>query len=815
MASSPFPEALNITAELHERPAPAEDPARNQALLQALLESLDGSSAGVLQAMVDGAAAMGSEQGLCTAGISLLEKGPEGEQHMRLAASSGTQPTSPGLSLLKADSPSGFCLSHEGLVLLTGSEQYLDQIKLTAGPITELMAIDFGKGTPEQGVLWLASHDGKYLHAGDGERLRLLAAQGGRAYRSVLERERLAAGKGVISDEHTLLDRLPVGVAKLDREYRYTYLNDRAVASLKTTQDHLLGRAVWDVYPEVAGTFVEDAYRYTMEQRGVKRLELFFTPVGTWFDVESHPAEDGGIVVFFFDAEERKRNETVLFDALGTAERERRFYDTILTTTPDFAYIWSADYTFLYANKALLDLYGLTSEEYVGKSFRDVGYPEWHARMHEREVDEVVRTGKPLRGKIPFQSKGGGGIYDYIFMPVFGPDGQVEAIAGTTRDVTALENAAEALKEADRRKDEFLAVLAHELRNPLAPLRSGVELLAAGVTPYEVQQAREIMARQIDQMVHLVDDLMDLSRVNRGAIELKRDALRLRTVLEAALETVRPLIEAAGQTLHVEFHPIPIMVFGDPTRLAQIFTNLLNNATKYTVNGGRITVRSTVSHGRSVVTVSDTGVGIPKEDQTKVFQMFTQVDRRTDRQKGGLGIGLNVVQRLVQMHEGTISVSSEGSGKGSTFEVMLPLADEQNPIDRNYVKPPEAGRPLRVMVVDDNVDAAFVLSMLLKHMHHEVHATHGGEEALDQVESFHPDVVFLDIGMPGMDGYEVCRRIRQLPGGEKLHLVALTGWGQEEDKELAKQVGFDKHLVKPTDRDTLQRVLAEFASTKR
>ncbi|MGV9010969.1 MAG: ATP-binding protein [Flavobacteriales bacterium] len=813
--NSPFPEGLNITEELRARPAPAENPAQDQALLHALLESLDGSSAGVLQAMVDGAAARGSEQGLCTAGISLLENGPDGEQRMRLVATSGPQPTSPGLSLRMADSPSGSCLSHIGLILLSAPEQYSDQLRLAAGRITELLAIDFGKGTAEQGVLWVASHDGKYLHTGDGERLRLLAAHGGRAYRSVRERERLAAGQEAISDEHTLLDRLPVGVAKLDREYRYTYLNGRAIASLKTTQDHLLGRVVWEVYPEVAGTFVEEAYRYTMEQRAVKRLELYFTPVETWFDVESHPADDGGIVVFFFDAEERKRSETVLSDALGTAERERRFYDTILTTTPDFAYIWSANYTFLYANQALLDLYALTAEEYVGKSFRDVGYPEWHARMHEREVDEVVRTGKPLRGKIPFQSKGGGGIYDYIFMPVFGPDGQVEAIAGTTRDVTALEHAAEALKEADRRKDEFLAVLAHELRNPLAPLRSGVELLAAGVTASEVQQAREIMARQIDQMVHLVDDLMDLSRVNRGAIELKRDALRLRTVLEQALETVRPLIETAGQTLHVEFHPIPIMVFGDPTRLSQIFTNLLNNATKYTEHGGRITVRSTVSHGRSVVTVSDTGVGISKEDQAKVFQMFTQVDRRTDRKKGGLGIGLNVVQRLVQMHEGTITVSSEGRGKGSSFEVTLPLADEQNPIDRNYVKPPAAGGPLRVMVVDDNVDAAFVLSMLLKRMHHEVHATHGGEEALEQVEGFRPDVVFLDIGMPGMDGYEVCRHIRKLPGGEKFHLVALTGWGQEEDKELAKQAGFDLHLVKPTDRDTLQRVLAEFASAKR
>ncbi|MEO8734568.1 MAG: PAS domain-containing protein, partial [Flavobacteriales bacterium] len=543
-------------------------------------------------------------------------------------------------------------------------------------------------------------------------------------HKSAREREYLAE-LVQRTDRSTLLDQLPIGIAKLDQEYRYTYLNDQAIASLHIRPEELLGRSVWEVYPTVAGTFVEDAYRSAMEDRVVNSIELYFEPVETWFDVEAHPAEDGGIVVFFYNADQRKRSESDLSSLLESAERQRRYYTTILTTTPDFAYIWGADYKFLYANKALLDLYGLTEEEYVGHSFRDVGYPEWHARMHEQEMDEVIRTGKPLRGKVPFQAKGGSGIYDYIFMPVFGPDGKVEAIAGTTRDVTALERSAEALKEADKRKDEFLAVLAHELRNPLAPLRSGVELLREDTSPGVLQQAQDIMSRQIEHMVHLVDDLLDLSRVNRGAIELRKATIPLRKMLDLALETVRPLIQDRKHHLHLELGHSSLIVNGDITRLAQVFSNLLNNAAKYTEPGGDITVRVVKEDGVVNITVSDSGIGIEQQDLAKVFEMFAQVDRKSERAKGGLGIGLNIVQRLVQMHGGTISAASEGLGKGSDFTVTLPLEELQESSPRIVTEQTIAMKPLRILIVDDNVDAAFVLSMLLKRLGHEVHATHG------------------------------------------------------------------------------------------
>lgn len=813
MGEAPSNEDLTNTAALRARPCPPRDHGYTLGLLQRLMIRPDNGSHDLLGTLAVTAMEAGGGSEQCTGGICLLESSASGEPRMRLAITSEGRPATSGKSVSLADCPTSLGLE-QGPLLIVEPRRQFTQFDPTERPIAELLIVHFGKGTVDQGVLWMAAHGSQRFHQRQAELLEHLARLGGWCFHNLRERERLSARLERRSDQKMLLDRLPVGVAKLDREYRYTYLNDRAVASLKTTREALLGRSVWDVYPEVAGTFVEEAYRNTMEKGEVNSMELYFTPVNNWFDVESHPAEGGGIVVFFFDAEPRKRSESDVTTIRETEERQRRFYTTILDTTPDFAYIWGADYQFLYGNKALLDLYGLKEDEYVGRSFRDVGYPEWHARMHEKEIDEVVRTGKSLRGKIPFRSKGGGGVYDYIFMPLFGPDGKVEAIAGTTRDVTILENHAEALKEADKRKDEFLAVLAHELRNPLAPLRSGVELLGHDPGPELVRQAHGVMARQIEHMVHLVDDLLDLSRVNRGAIELRREPIELRAVLETAVETVRPLIEERAHRLRIQHFPEDLTIHGDSTRLAQIFSNLLNNAAKYTGQGGDIALLVDRVEDTARITITDSGIGIAEEDQGKVFEMFAQVDRRSAKTEGGLGIGLNIVKRLVLMHGGSISVVSQGLGLGSAFTVTLPLTLKKV----EGIRLPEGSGgpavPLRILIVDDNVDAAFVLSILLKRLDHEVHATHGGEQAIELMEGFRPDVVFLDIGMPGMDGYEVCRRMRQLPGTDKCHIVALTGWGQEKDKARSREAGFNDHLIKPVDKETIMKLLARVSEQR-
>jgi CheY-like chemotaxis protein len=390
---------------------------------------------------------------------------------------------------------------------------------------------------------------------------------------------------------------------------------------------------------------------------------------------------------------------------------------------------------------------------------------------------------------------------------VLGPDGQVEAVGGLTRDVTDIERTTNALKEADRRKDEFLATLAHELRNPLAPLVTGLSLMKGAVTDQAHAEVLNSMERQLHHMVHMVDDLLDLSRVSRGAFELRRGRHDLRQVLLQTVESSRSLLEKDSHRLlwHVPDRELPVM--GDATRLSQIFSNLLHNASKFTRRGGTITVEASVDDRKIRVAVTDTGIGIGEEDLTRVFEMFSQVVPYGEMQ-GGLGIGLHVAKRLVEMHGGTIAASSAGSGHGSTFTVTLPLSTE-TPAEAPIVVSGKVFRARRVMIVDDNVDAAFTLSLLLKHKGHDVHATNGAKEALDLARTFRPEVIFLDIGMPELDGYEACRRIRQMDAVKHAYVVALTGWGQDRDRRRAIEAGFDAHLVKPVDPDRIDALLAD------
>ena len=364
----------------------------------------------------------------------------------------------------------------------------------------------------------------------------------------------------------------------------------------------------------------------------------------------------------------------------------------------------------------------------------------------------------------------------------------------------AIENARlfENLREADHRKDEFLATLAHELRNPLAPLRNGLQILRlAGATGEIANNARSMMERQLGQMVHLIDDLLDLSRISRGKIELRKEQVELSKVVQQAVETSRPIIEQGGHDLTITMPPGPIYVDADVTRLAQVFSNLLNNAAKYTEQGGRIQMSIQRRGGEALVSVKDNGVGIPAHMLPKVFEMFTQVDRNLERAQGGLGIGLSIVKRLVEMHGGSVSVESDGPGMGSEFVVTLP---EVLSVAQPNVREGEPVRPSsnhRILVVDDNVDAALSLAMMLRLMGNEAKTAHDGLEALDVAAVYQPDLILLDIGMPRLNGYDTAKRLRQQPWGKNMTLVALTGWGQEEDRRKSEQSGFDAHLIKP------------------
>jgi PAS domain S-box-containing protein len=382
----------------------------------------------------------------------------------------------------------------------------------------------------------------------------------------------------------------------------------------------------------------------------------------------------------------------------------------------------------------------------------------------------------------------------------------------------ALKQSKVALTEADRRKDEFLATLAHELRNPLAPIRNGLHIMRTEPPGEKLEKLRDMMDRQVTHLVRLIDDLLDVSRVSQGKIDLRKQRIRLQDAVAAAAEASQPLIEDSRHKLTLYLPPQPIWLDADLTRIAQVIGNLLNNAAKYTPEGGRITLSARIENGHAVLSVADTGVGIPADMLPKVFDMFTQVDRNLERSQGGLGIGLALVKQLVEMHGGQIQVTSAGVDKGSVFTVRLPLAaaaTQTHGVDIPAVVTVSPRTALRILVVDDNVPAAQTTSWMLEASGHELQFAFNAADALPAAKAFNPDVILLDIGLPGMNGYDLCRELRKDPLFKDTLLIAQTGWGQERDRQLAKLAGFDHYLVKPVNVEQLNGLLSTALSKPR
>ena len=406
---------------------------------------------------------------------------------------------------------------------------------------------------------------------------------------------------------------------------------------------------------------------------------------------------------------------------------------------------------------------------------------------------------------------------DIVWVSAYGryyydENGEPIRFVGLNLDITARKNAQDELRAADRRKDEFLAVLAHELRNPLAPLRDSLSLFerASSGDP-ALNAARRIMQRQTTQMVRLIDDLLDVSRISRNKLELLKEDIVLADAIDSAIETCRPAINAAGHRLSVQMPAEALHVFADRVRLAQVFGNLVSNSAKYMNPGGEISITVTRLGAEVVIAVADTGIGIAADDLPRVFEMFTQVGREPNQRTGGLGIGLALVTRLVQLHDGNVEVQSGGHGEGSTFSVRLPLVripwqEVPQTLTGGVLRPASDRR--KVLVTDDNEDAATALALLLTHMGNDVQIAHNGVEALSVAAEFRPDLILMDVGMPRLDGLEATRRLRQTEWGRRVSIVALTGWGQEADKRRSREAGVDDHLVKPVDPEALQKILA-------
>ncbi|HET6725084.1 MAG TPA: ATP-binding protein [Gammaproteobacteria bacterium] len=663
---------------------------------------------------------------------------------------------------------------------------------------------------------------------------------------------------------------------------------------------------------------------------------------------------------------------------IGRLIAELRKFDALISAVSDFVYTFDLNHRFTYANRALLAIWGGTWEESIGKTCLELGYPDWHAAMHDREIDEVIATKRSIRGEVPFEGANGRRIYEYIFVPILDADGEVEAIGGITRDVTdrkrkeeggnflvalsdairSITDAAEILEvvsrmlgshlgagrcgygeldkfdnftverdwtdgrmptlvgtlnlrdfgdiadefragrtvrigyapdealthnakasysdaretvsgigvplikggrlvavlfvhqrkprawtdeevalvkevaertweaverarveaelhAANRAKDEFLAMLGHELRNPLAPISTALQLMRLR-EPDALVRERTIIESQVRHLTDMVDDLLDVSRIARGRIELKQAPANIRDIVAQSLETTAPLLEKREQRVETDIEE-SLTVEGDARRLVQVVTNLLTNAAKYSPPRQEIRVSGRAEDGEAVLRVRDDGIGIEAELLPHVFDLFTQSAQSIERAEGGLGLGLALVRNIVMLHGGRVEALSDGRDRGSEFIVRLPLlnahpAQSGRDATVEEMSPAAPTTGLKILIVDDYVDAADSIAELLQMAGYETRVAYDGVAALEAAAEFKPAVALIDIGLPVMDGYEVARRLRETPGLERLSLVALTGYGQESDRQRAREAGFLEHVVKPIDPLRLGSLIEEVAA---
>lgn len=493
------------------------------------------------------------------------------------------------------------------------------------------------------------------------------------------------------------------------------------------------------------------------------------------------------------------------------------FLAALVESSSDAIISKSLDGTIQSWNVAAQQLFGYTAEQAVGKNITFLMPPD---RVDEEErIIRRIRAGETVDHfeTVRVQSDGRPVHVSLTISPIRDAAGQIVGVSKIARDITERKQTEERmhllmteLKDTNRRKDEFLAMLAHELRGPLAPLSNMLEIMKrAEGDGALLEQAHRTMERQLGQLVRLVDDFIDVNRITRDKIELRKERVELASILYRSVETCQPLAEATNLAVTVDLPPEPIYLYADPDRVAQVFGNILNNACKFTAPGGKIWLHAGLEGSSVVVRVKDTGVGISMDKLGSVFEMFTQIDRMLERAQGGLGIGLTLVKRLVEMHDGIVTAHSDGPGTGSEFIVKFPVVSEELPHHDDTMPAVEPTIvPRRILVVDDNPDAASSLAMLLELSGHQIRIAHDGMSALGEAELFRPDLVLLDIGLPKLNGYDVCRRIREQPWGRNMIIVALTGWGQDEDRRRSTAAGFNGHMVKPVDYNTLMKLLA-------
>ena len=623
---------------------------------------------------------------------------------------------------------------------------------------------------------------------------------------------------------HNILESISEGFIAIDGDWCITFANQAAEDVTHVARETLAGASFWEVFAQMAGTPIEAGLRRCALERVTVKFDAWYDPLGGWFEINCCPTPDGGIALYFRDETERRMAQEGIRRLAAVAEQ-----------SPDLIGIATPDTVGMFLNPAGRALSGMPDEAQVS-NYRLADF--FSPASRRTVLDEVLPalTGASAAGRwegelrlARFDTGAEVPVYFKGFA-VVDERGAIIGLATVTRDITQQKRAEDALRRvaadlsaADHRKSEFLATLAHELRNPLAPIRTGLDLLRlAEYDPANKGRVVDMMDRQLGHLIHLVDDLLDIARITRGKIELKKAPVALGELVAMAVESNMALVEAGRHTLELQVPPEPIVLDADSTRIVQVLSNLLNNAAKYTPAGGRIVLSAWCEkiQGRmeAVVAVRDSGVGIGSEALASVFDMFTQVRGQRDLAQGGLGIGLSLVRRLAELHGGSVSAASDGLGLGSTFTLRLPAlrsgAGERSPVvppdhgvDHGLEQPAAAPGALQVLVVDDNLDAADSLAALLAMLGHHPQVALDGPSGLALARARTPDLMILDIGMPGMNGHEVARAVRATPALAGVTLVALTGWGAPGDIELAAEAGFDRHLTKPVSLEALESAL--------
>jgi PAS domain S-box-containing protein len=627
-----------------------------------------------------------------------------------------------------------------------------------------------------------------------------------------------------------LVEAMQQGVATLDREGTILYCNPYFAELVKTPAEMVMGVAVRDFVIEADRPAWADML--TRAGTASAQCEVQLRRDDSFFPAALHLSAlplRGALCLLVTDLTQQKRYEEWkrVEELLRASEARSRRLAALVESSEDAIVSKSLDGIIRTWNAAAQRLFGYTAEQAIGKHISLI-IPADRAE-EEAQILARLRAGERVEHFDTVRVRSDGRLVEVslTISPIRDESGRVIGASKIARDIAEqkkleaeLRQYAADLGKADRRKDEFLAMLAHELRNPLAPIRSALHVvqMRGPERRQAVRQAWDVMERQVENLVRLVDDLLDISRISQGKIKLERRPVDVATIVSRAVESSRPLIDARKHELAVTLPEQPLRVEADVTRMAQVILNLLNNAAKYTPEGGRIHV--TVVKGREEVAirVKDTGMGIPAEILPKLFDLFAQEERTLNRAEGGLGIGLALVRRLTTLHGGTVQASSAGPGQGSEFVVRLPLLAEgpcalapaKNDEDNERAK---VSVRRRILLVDDNKDSADSLAMLLRLWGHDVRTVADGREALAVAPAYRPDLVLLDIGLPGLDGYEVARRLRTEPWIGQTVLVALTGYASDEDRRQARAAGFAHHMVKPVDFDALRRLLAALEPT--